>query len=136
MSVSRPAPPRPAQKYREDVLAAVSDLVAGRPDVTSRAMFGHPGFAVGGKLFAFLYDAGLALKISEERVPAATARPDVSTLSAYGKNMRAWVYVEHDDLAAYAGDLDLIDAAIVYVASRPAPPPRARAPRKSRATPR
>jgi TfoX/Sxy family transcriptional regulator of competence genes len=125
--------PRPAQKYRPDVLAAVSELLSGRPDVTPMAMFGHPGFAVGGKLFAFLYDAGLALKISEERVQKAITRPDVTTLSAYGKAMRAWVYVEHDDAAAYDGDLDLMDAAITHVARVAAKPTRARAPRKRRA---
>jgi TfoX/Sxy family transcriptional regulator of competence genes len=125
--------PRPAQKYRQDVLATVSELLARWPGVTPMAMFGHPGFAVGGKLFAFLYDGGLALKISEERVQAAIARPHVTTLSAYGKTMRAWAYVEHDDPAAYDGDLDLIDAAIAHVASMAMRPPRTRAPRKRRA---
>jgi len=38
----------PKQKYRDDVLAAVSALLDGRPEATPRKMFGHPGFAVGG----------------------------------------------------------------------------------------
>jgi TfoX/Sxy family transcriptional regulator of competence genes len=125
--------PGPAQKYREDVLVAVSELLAGRPGVTPHAMFGHPGFAVGGKLFAFLYDAGLALKISEERVQEAITHPDMTALRAYGKSMRAWVYIEHDVPASYEDDLTLIDAALAYVGRVAAGPSRVRAPRTRRA---
>ena len=53
----------PKQKYRDDVLAAVSALLAERPEATPRKMFGHPGFAVGGKMFACLYDDGVAVKL-------------------------------------------------------------------------
>jgi hypothetical protein len=110
-------PARPAQKYREDVLAAVSALLAERPEARPRAMFGHPGFAVGGKMFACLYDAGVAVKLPEATAQAALARPEIEPFRPYGKSMREWVLIAHDDLAAYAGDLDLFEAAIAYVAS-------------------
>ena len=114
----------PKQKYRDDVLAAVSALLAERPETTPRAMFGHPGFAVGGKMFACLYDDGVAVKLPEATAQAAIARQDVGAFRPYGKSMREWVLIAHDDLAAYTDDADLFDAAIEYVAavaSRSAP---------------
>ena len=114
----------PKQKYRDDVLAVVSALLAERPEATPRKMFGHSGFAVGGKMFACLYDDGVAVKLPEATTQAAIARPDVEAFRPYGKLMREWVLIAHDDLAAYAGDVDLFEAAIAYVAgvaSQPAP---------------
>jgi TfoX/Sxy family transcriptional regulator of competence genes len=107
----------PALKYRDDVLAAVTALLAERPEVSPRAMFGHPGFAVGGKMLACLYENGVAVKLPVEAAQAAVARPGIEPFRAYGKVMREWVLITHDDTAAYAGDTDLFEAAIEYVAS-------------------
>ena len=106
----------PKQKYRDDVLAAVSALLDGRPEATPRKMFGHPGFAVGGKMFACLYDDGVAVKLPEATAQAAISRPGIEAFRPYGKSMREWVLIAHDDLAAYAKDVDLFEAAIEYVA--------------------
>ena len=122
MAVISPAAPK--QKYRDDVLAAISALLAERPEATPRKMFGHPGFAVGGKMFACLYDDGVAVKLPEATAQAAIARPDIEAFRPYGKSMREWVLIAHDDLGAYVGDVDLFEAAIAYVAevaSRPEP---------------
>jgi TfoX/Sxy family transcriptional regulator of competence genes len=115
-------PERPIRKYRDDVLATIADLLAERPEAAPRSMFGHPGFAVGGKMFACLYAEGVAIKLSEAAAQAALSRPGVEPFRPYGKSMREWVLIVHDDLASYAGDLDLFEAAIAYVAevaSRP-----------------
>lgn len=106
----------PKQKYRDDVLAAVSALLAERPEATPRKMFGHPGFAVGGKMFACLYDDGVAVKLPEATAQAAIGRLEVEAFRPYGTSMREWVLIAHDDLGAYAGDVDLFEAAIAYVA--------------------
>ena len=39
--------------------------------------------------------------------------------------MREWVSIAQDDLAAYAGDVDLFEAAIEYVAGVASQPARA-----------
>jgi hypothetical protein len=119
--ISRTAP---TQRFRDDVLAAVTALLAERQEAAPRAMFGHPGFAVGGKLFACLYDDGVALKLPAAAAQAAIVRPDVEPFRPYGKTMREWILIVHDDVGAYAGDVDLFEDAIAYVAevaSRPAP---------------
>ena len=124
----------PRQKYRDDVLAAVSTLLAESPGATPRAMFGHPGFAVGGKMFACLYDDGVAVKLPEATAHAALARPDIKVFRPYGKSMREWVLIAHDDLADYASDVDLFEASIEYVAtaaSRSVPPGSGRRRRKA-----
>ena len=114
MTATRPNDPK--QKYRDDVLAAVTDLLAGHPNVVPRAMFGHPGFAVGGKMLACLYDDGVAVKLPEAVAQRATSRPGVEPFRPYGKSMREWVLISHANLDAYAGDVDLFEAAIEYVA--------------------
>ena len=125
---------RPTRKYRDDVLAAITDLLAERPEATPRAMFGHPGFAVGGKMFACLYEDGVAVKLPEAAAQAAVSRPGVQPFRPYGKSMREWVLIAHDDLADYASDVDLFEASIEYVAtaaSRSVPPGSGRRRRKA-----
>jgi TfoX/Sxy family transcriptional regulator of competence genes len=125
---------RPARKYRDDVLATIADLLADRSEATPRAMFGHPGFAVAGKMFACLYAEGVAVKLSETAAQAALSRPGVESFRPYGKSMREWVLIVHDDLTAYAGDLDLFDAAIAYVAEVASRPAKAGSGRRKRPT--
>ncbi|MGE3270096.1 MAG: TfoX/Sxy family protein [Chloroflexota bacterium] len=125
---------RPERKYREEVLAAIGELLASRPEASPRAMFGHPGFAVGGKMFATLYDAGLAVKLPPEQVQEALMLPGVELFRPYGKAMREWVYIVHDDPEAYAGDLDLLDAAMDYVASLAGDPSSGRSRHTQRAS--
>jgi TfoX/Sxy family transcriptional regulator of competence genes len=78
----------PKQKYRDDVLTAVSALLDGRPEATPRKMFGHPGFAVGGKMFACLYADGVAVKLPEATAQVAITRPGIEAFRPYGKSMR------------------------------------------------
>jgi TfoX/Sxy family transcriptional regulator of competence genes len=126
---------RPERKYRDDVLAAITDLLADRPEATPRGMFGHPGFAVGGKMFACLYDDGVAVKLPEDLAASALSRPHVEAFRPYGKSMRQWVLLVHDDLAAYTGDLDLFEAAIAYVAGVASQPKSTGGRRKRQAGP-
>lgn len=105
---------RPARKFDPDVLAAVSALLADRPEVSPRGMFGHPGFAVGGKVIATLYEDGVAVKLPADQVAAALAREHAQRFRPYGKEMREWVYLHHAAPAAYAGDIELFEAAIAY----------------------
>lgn len=107
----------PAQKYRDDIRVALADLLADRPEVVARGMFGHPGFAVGGKMVATLYDDGVAVKLPAAQVPAALMRPEVSPFRPYGRTMREWVFIQRTDPAGYAADLDLFEMAIAYAGS-------------------
>jgi TfoX/Sxy family transcriptional regulator of competence genes len=120
---------RPERKYRDDVLAAVSVLLADRTDLGRLTMFGHPAFTVGGKMFACLYADGLALKLPEALAQTVLERPGASPFQPYGKTMRTWVLIVHADPGAYAGELRVIEEAIAFAASRP---PSTRAPRKRR----
>jgi TfoX/Sxy family transcriptional regulator of competence genes len=122
---------RPPQKFRQDVLDTISDLLAGRPDVVPRAMFGHPGFATGGKVFLTLYDRGIGLKLPEEQARAAVARPVIEPFRPYGKQMREWVLIVHESLGDYAGDLDLIEAAIAFVGQQASKPKASRGRRRT-----
>src|SRR6185369_17176539 len=107
---------RPTHRYRDDVLAAVTALLADRPEARPRSMFGFPGFAVGAETFATFYEDGVALKLPETLAQQVVSRPDIEPFRPYGKSMREWVLITHGDLAAYEGDLDLFKAAIAFVA--------------------
>lgn len=106
--------------YREDILAVVRELLAGRPEVRERRMFGLPGFMVAGKMFASVYGDGLTLKLPKDTVQEVLSRPDARPFAPMpGRTMREWVLIVHDDPAAFAEDVALLEAAIEFVANGP-----------------
>jgi hypothetical protein len=117
MTQAAPDQPHRPQKYRPEVLAVLTALLADRADTSPRTMFGYPGFAVGGKVFASCFNDGVAFKLPPALVQSVLARPDAEPFRPGGKAMREWVHIVRDDPEAYADDLDLLHAAIEYVAS-------------------
>lgn len=107
----------PLPGYRADVLAVVSDLLAGHPAVTPGKMFGLPAFYTSGKLFASLYGDGIAVKLSPDRVAELLGRPDCEPFAPTGRApMRAWALIRRPLAEAYVDDLPLLLASVEYVA--------------------
>lgn len=121
------------QRYRQEVADALTALVAGRPGAVPRGMFGYPGFSVGGKMFACLFNDGVAVKLPAAQVEAALAHPSIEPFRPGGKTMGGWVYIEHADPADYAQHSDLLDVSLAYVAEIAAAPAPAPARRRRRA---
>lgn len=115
-----------AAKHREDVLAVLDDLFAGRPDVRRGKMFGLPAFSTGGKVFATVMGDGVALKLPPETIDRL-ADDEIAPFEAMGKKMGGWVQISRPEAERYLADAPLFEASIGYVAeqaSRPKPAPR------------
>jgi hypothetical protein len=122
-SAVRPASPG----HRPEVLEALGDLFAGRPDVTPGKMFGFPAFYTEGRLFACVYGSGVGFKLPEATVQDLLARPGFTQFVPYGKAvMREWIHLERPNPTDYAADLDLLQQSIEFVAQSPKPKRRSR----------
>ncbi len=124
MAKSSPTPARadrPASPgHRPEVVEALGELFAGRPDVTPGKMFGLPGFYTDGKLFACVYGSGVGLKLPEATIGDLLERPGFTQFVPYGKTtMREWVHLERPDADDYADDLDLFQQSIEFVSQSP-----------------
>ncbi len=107
--------------YRADLKALLDQLLLGMPGVKAGRMFGFPNYKANGKVFMFVVERGLTIKLPQAQVDALIAeRPQsmrpfspVETMKAW----RGWVLVEHDDLADFEADLNLYEDSAFYVAS-------------------
>ncbi len=70
---------------------AVDDVVREWPDVKAKSVFGHRGYVRGRKMFAFLANGGIALKIGgEDELTALYLREGVEPFAYNGMPMRQW----------------------------------------------
>jgi hypothetical protein len=96
-------------EYSKDVLAALSKLLAGEPDVQLGQMMGHPVFyyaAPGAKrkMFACVYGPGAALKLPAETIAELLDDPRYTLFTPMGRPMRGWL------VAPLSGSPDAQDA--------------------------
>ncbi len=82
-------------------LARLMSAVADRPEVTVGRALSNLGLMTAGKLFAFLKDGGLVLKLPAARIDALVESHDATRFErGQGTPMREWVVVP----AAHAAD--------------------------------
>jgi len=69
----------------------VDSTVLEWPEVRAKAAFGHRGYVRNGKMFGFLADGGLAVKLfAGDESTQIYARDDVHAFAHSGMEMRAW----------------------------------------------
>ncbi len=97
-------------------LARLMSAVADRPDVTLGRALSNLGLMTGGKLFAFMKDGELVLKLPAARVDALIVSHDARHFErGQGTPMKEWVVVP----TAASGEWpDLVRDACDFVAGR------------------
>ena len=76
-----------------ELLAEVASELTARPDVGVGRMFGSEGYAVRGKLFAFVASDGrLVVKLSEGRIHGL----GLDNMVMRGRPMREWAAIPYD----------------------------------------
>ncbi len=107
--------------FRQEIKTLLDDLLLGMPGVKAGKMFGFPAYKANGKTFLFVIGHGLTIKLPQARVDALmTAQPDIMRPFSPVETMKAWrewVLIEHDDLANYEAEIDLLEESALYVAS-------------------
>lgn len=82
----------------------VREVVAGRPGISERSMFGGLAFLVDGKMFVGIRNASLMARVGPERHADALAMPHVRVMDFTGRPMKGYVYIDPPAIAA-EGDL-------------------------------
>ena len=107
--------------HDEQLAARVREELEGRPDVTSKRMFGSLAFLVGGSLACCVQSDGLLVRLPPEEAAAALAEPGTRPFVMSGRHARGWVVV---DLDAVAGPAELRSWVGRGVGAASAPAPR------------
>jgi TfoX/Sxy family transcriptional regulator of competence genes len=104
--------------YDEQLAARVRELMAARPDVVERKMFGGVGWMVGGNMAVGVMSTdALMVRMEPDEVAAAIREPHVHEFGREGaKPMKGFVVVEpeaveHDDALARWVDVGAARAA-------------------------
>lgn len=85
------------------LLAAVDDLVADWPSVTSTKLFGCPSYRGAGTLFAVLVTGGIALtRLDDDDRAGLEDAFDTGPFQAGDRTVTKWVQVAVDDPATVA----------------------------------
>ena len=103
-------------RFRPEVATVMTELLAGRPEVTPRVCFGVPGFLTRGKMFACVSGSGIALKLPPDRIAELTD-PVFSPFAPGPRPMGGWVAISRPGAEEFAADASLLDEAIAYVSA-------------------
>jgi TfoX/Sxy family transcriptional regulator of competence genes len=82
----------------------VRAVVADRPGISERAMFGGLAFLVDGKMFVGIRNSSLMARVGSERHQHALAMPGVRVMDFTGRPMKGYAYI---DPPAISADQDL-----------------------------
>lgn len=98
--------------------AIIDDITSAMPGVNAGKAFGYPAYKVGGKVFCFVGETGIALKLPPERVQALIAADPKMTIfqPTQGVTWKSWVSIDREDAADHHQDADLLEEAMLYVA--------------------
>ena len=81
--------------YDEDLANRVRELIAERPDVTEKKMFGGLAFLVGGNMaVAASGQGGLMVRVAPEETDALVSRPHARPFEMRGRPMRGWLRID------------------------------------------
>jgi TfoX/Sxy family transcriptional regulator of competence genes len=90
--------------YDRGLAQRVREVLADRPGISERAMFGGLAFLVDGKMFVGIRNSSLMARVGPERHQDALAMPSVRVMDFTGRPMKGYVYI---DPPAISGDQDL-----------------------------
>ena len=82
----------------ERLVARVRDLLAGRPGVTERRMFGGVAFMLAGNMCCGVNRDELMVRVDPDREDEALGRPHARPMDLTGRRMRGFVTVRPEGL--------------------------------------
>ncbi len=105
--------------YDEDLAARLRDLLARRPGVTEKRMFGGIGFFLDGNLLVGVWRESLVARLGPAG-DAALDEPHVRPFAPAGKPMRGWVLVDPPGTEDDGPLADWVARATAFVETLPA----------------
>lgn len=86
--------------YNEGLAADIHALLADRPHVVARKMFGGIGFILNGNMAVGVLGDGLLVRVTPEQFDTLQAEPHVKLFDMTGRVSRGWLVVTPPGLAA------------------------------------
>jgi TfoX/Sxy family transcriptional regulator of competence genes len=113
--------------YDEDLAGRIRDLLAPRPDVTEKKMFGGLAFLVRGYMAVVASGQGGALvRVDPDRTAALVARGSAEVAVMRGRPMTGWLRVPSENLRTKRQLDRWVTLALDQVGSLPAKAPAGR----------
>ena len=79
--------------YDETLTARIREILAERADITERKMFGGVAFLSKGRMCCGVAGPDLVVRVVENEMPRALARPHVRPMDLTGRPLRGFVFV-------------------------------------------
>jgi TfoX/Sxy family transcriptional regulator of competence genes len=92
--------------YDEGLAHRLRDLLADRPSVVEKRMFGGVGFIVQGNMCCGIHEDELIVRVGTDQYEEAVTKPHARVFDLTGRPMKGWVCV---DPAGFESDEDLAD---------------------------
>lgn len=106
--------------YSEELAERVRAILADRPDVVEKKMFGGLTFMLRGNMCCGIQQDGLMVRVGPERYAEALAQPHAHAMDLGGRPMRGMVKVALEGLASDAALAAWVQQGVQYASSLPA----------------
>jgi predicted DNA-binding protein (MmcQ/YjbR family) len=105
-------------RYSDENKEILDSILLEVPEVEPGQAFGYPAYYVNGKMFACLYEDGVAVKMPPEAVEELKRQEGVFEFRPMDKHvMKQWVLIKRDSPRGYLDDRDKLMTSIEYVFS-------------------
>jgi TfoX/Sxy family transcriptional regulator of competence genes len=105
--------------FDEELADRVRNLLAPRPEVSERKMFGGIAFMVAGNMACGVLGEDLIVRLGEDEAEQALAEDGIRPFDFTGRPMKTTVYVEPERTADDEGLAEWVEAGAGFAASLP-----------------
>ncbi len=106
------------KRYDEVIKAKIDELLLVMPGVKASKAFGHPAYKINGKIFAFVGDKGISIKLPVARVQALIDGKVMRPFEvAEGYVWKEWISIQRDSSEDYEQDVDLFEESVEFLLS-------------------
>ncbi|MBK8029960.1 MAG: MmcQ/YjbR family DNA-binding protein [Chloroflexi bacterium] len=102
--------------YREDHKAALDRILGVIPGVKISKAFGYPAYKIGGRIFCWVGQNGVTIKLPRERVDELVGSNGMHPFGPTATTVwREWLAIDREQSDDYRHDLELFEESISFV---------------------
>jgi hypothetical protein len=102
--------------YREDHKAALDRLLGVIPGVKISKAFGYPAYKINGRIFCWVGQNGVTIKLPRPRVEALIGEDGMHPFGPTKETVwREWLQIDRENSDEYERDLPLFEESIEFV---------------------
>lgn len=105
--------------YDDGLAHRVREALGPRPGLSEREMFGGLGFMLGGNMCCGVTGDSLVARVGPGAYDDALETPDARPFDFTGREMRGWVFVDHDGLSSDRALAEWVGRSLEFVETLP-----------------